>query len=164
MELWEIKRYENNIIQMNPIRPTGASGSINTISKQSVAIEQVSREIKVFTEEDHLTRKPDEVIDLYQQLKEEILNLGDNLSIRATKLYIAFTINKRNMVDVRLLKKGLKIWINAKRGELDDPAGLMRDVAGKGHWGNGDYEVQINDEEHIEYIIHLIKQVYEKNI
>lgn len=105
MELWEIKRYENDLLQMNPIRPNGASGSINTISNQSEAIEQVSREIKVFTEEDHLVRKPGEVIDLYQQLKEEILNVGDNISVKATKLYIAFTVHKRNMVDVLLLKR-----------------------------------------------------------
>lgn len=163
MELWEIKRYENDLLQMNPIRPNGASGSINTISNQSEAIEQVSREIKVFTEEDHLVRKPDEVIDLYQQLKEEILNVGDNISVKATKLYIAFTVHKRNMVDVLLLKKGLKIWINAKRGELDDPMDLFRDVANTGHWGNGDYEIQIDDEKHIEYIVDLVKQVYEKN-
>lgn len=163
MELWEIKRYENDLLQMNPIRPNGASGSINTISNQSEAIEQVSREIKVFTEEDHLVRKPGEVIDLYQQLKEEILNVGDNISVKATKLYIAFTVHKRNMVDVLLLKKGLKIWINAKRGELDDPMDLFRDVANTGHWGNGDYEIQIDDEKHIEYIVDLVKQVYEKN-
>ncbi|QHZ48344.1 DUF5655 domain-containing protein [Bacillus sp. NSP9.1] len=163
MELWEIKRYENDLIQMNPIRPNRTSGSINTISNQSEAIEQVSREIKVFTEEDHLIRKPDEVIDLYHQFKEDILNVGDNISVKATKLYIAFTVNKRNMVDVLLLKRGLKIWINTKKGELDDPAGLMRDVSETGHWGNGDYEVQISDEEHVEYIIGLIKQVYEKN-
>ncbi|WFA05994.1 DUF5655 domain-containing protein [Bacillus sp. HSf4] len=163
MELWEIKRYENDLIQMNPIRPNRTSGSINTISNQSEAIEQESREIKVFTEEDHLIRKPDEVIDLYHQFKEDILNVGDNISVKATKLYIAFTVNKRNMVEVLLLKRCLKIWINTKKGELDDPAGLMRDVSETGHWGNGDYEVQISDEEHVEYIIGLIKQVYEKN-
>lgn len=29
--------------------------------------------------------------------------------------------------------------------------------------GNGDYEIQIDDEKHIEYIVDLVKQVYEKN-
>ncbi|MDE1376339.1 DUF5655 domain-containing protein [Bacillus licheniformis] len=89
--------------------------------------------------------------------------MADNISVKATKLYIAFTVHKRNMVDVLLLKKGLKIWINAKRGELDDPMDLFRDVANTGHWGNGDYEIQIDDEKHIEYIVDLVKQVYEKN-
>lgn len=32
-----------------------------------------------------------------------------------------------------------------------------------GHWGNGDYEIFIKDDEHIEYIMGLIKQSYEKN-
>jgi predicted transport protein len=32
-----------------------------------------------------------------------------------------------------------------------------------GHWGNGDYEIQITEEENIEYIMTLVKQSYEKN-
>lgn len=49
------------------------------------------------------------------------------------------------------------------KGELDDPKKLARDVANIGHWGNGDYELQIRDDENIEYIMLLIKQSYRKN-
>ncbi len=34
-----------------------------------------------------------------------------------------------------------------------------------GHWGNGDYEIQVFDDGELEYIFSLIKQVYKiKNI
>jgi predicted transport protein len=29
-----------------------------------------------------------------------------------------------------------------------------------GHWGNGDYEIQISNDDEIEYIFSLIKQFY----
>ncbi|MGG0334922.1 DUF5655 domain-containing protein [Priestia megaterium] len=163
IELWEIKRYENGILHFDHIKPAQVSESINTISKQSETIEKVSKEIKVFTEEDHLANKPYDIVELYQLLKESILNVGDNISIKPTKLYIAFTKDQRNIADIHLLKKGLKLWINLKSDELNDPAGVARNVENIGHWGNGDYEIQITGEENIEYIMTLVKQSYEKN-
>lgn len=41
---------------------------------------------------------------------------------------------------------------------LDDPKKLMRDVSSIGHWGNGDYEVIVNDTKNLEYLMSLIKQ------
>jgi predicted transport protein len=52
----------------------------------------------------------------------------------------------------------MKIWINLDKGKLDDPKQLARDVSDVGHWGNGDYELQIKDDENLEYILSLIKQ------
>jgi site-specific DNA-methyltransferase (adenine-specific) len=34
----------------------------------------------------------------------------------------------------------------------------MKDVSETGHWGNGHYEVIINDTENLEYIMSLVKQ------
>ena len=57
-----------------------------------------------------------------------------------------------------LLKKGIKIFINLKKGQLDDPKGIMKDVSETGHWGNGDYELVVNSTTNLEYIMSLIKQ------
>ena len=76
--------------------------------------------------------------------------------------YIAF-LSKTNFVDMHIQKKSLKIWLNLKRGELDDPKNLARDVGNIGHWGNGDYELQVSDDKDIDYIVSLSKQSYRKN-
>lgn len=55
-------------------------------------------------------------------------------------------------------KKGLKLYINLSKGELDDPKNIMRDITGKGKWGNGDYDTIITDIDKLEYILSLIKQ------
>lgn len=159
IELWEVKRFDNDTLSLSQLKPAGATESIKTISNKNEDIAIVSDEIKVYTEEDHLQFATDEMKELYDTLKQAVLNMGD-ISLNPTKLYIGFTMNKKNIVDVHILKKSLKIWINLKKGEIDDPKGLARDVSSIGHWGNGDYEIQISDDEDLEYLMSLIKQSY----
>jgi predicted transport protein len=50
-----------------------------------------------------------------------------------------------------------------KKGTLNDPKNISRDVSTVGHWGNGDYEVIVNDSSNIGYVLSLIRQSYDKN-
>jgi predicted transport protein len=161
IELWEIKRYENGTISYEQIPKSGAKESIKTISKRDNAMERVAEEIKVYTEQEHLKKANDEIKELYERLKNAILNLGE-IEVKPKKHYLAF-VSRSNVVDVRVQKNTLKMWINLKKGELDDPKRLTRDVSGTGTLGNGDYELQITSDENLEYILSLIKQSVRKN-
>jgi|SRR3989338_6403371 len=162
IELWELRRYANEIISFAQIQPIGVAESIKTISKGSKTIESVSKEVKVYTEDDHLAGSSDEIIELYEKFKTSFIAISNDIKIKPTKWYIAF-LSKTNFVDIHVQKKALKIWLNMEQGELDDPKILARDVSNIGHWGNGDYELQVNDDENIDYIISLAKQSYKKN-
>lgn len=143
IELWECKRFENNIVVINPIKKSSSAPSISQVqSNTNSKISKVTKEVKVYTEENHLEGKCDEVQELYESFKTAILNLSPNIEVSATKLYIAFKKGK-NITDIQLQKKGLKLWINLSKGELDDPKNLASDVSGVGHWGNGDYELWV---------------------
>lgn len=98
------------------------------------------------------------MIELYEKFKNAILNLADDIEIKPQKLYIAFKKGK-NIADLCILKKTLKIFINSKLGQLDDPKKLTQDVSKIGHWGNGDYQIQVDSDKDLEYIMSLIKQV-----
>ena len=161
IELWEVKRYENQTVNYSQVRTSGAQESIKTISREDELVETVNKEIKVYTEKEHMEVASPEIIELYEQLKGLILNL-DSIEIKPTKKYVAF-VSGSNIVDIHIQKKSLKMWLNMFKGELDDPKELARDVANIGHWGNGDYELQIKDDENIDYIMSLIKQSYKKN-
>lgn len=65
--------------------------------------------------------KSDDVLELYESFKNAILSLSTDLEILPKKLYIAFKQGKNNIVSIHLQNKSLKIWINAKKGDLDDP-------------------------------------------
>lgn len=161
IELWEVKRFENNTVSYEQVQKAGTQESIKTISKADKIIENVAKEIKVYSEQEHLQNLNEEIKELYEKMKQAILNF-DNVEVKPKKKYIAF-VSGRNVVDIHPQRKALKIWINMPIGELDDPKGIARDVSSTGHWGNGDYELQIASDENFEYVLSLIKQSIKKN-
>ena len=162
IELWEISKYETNLVQYTRLKSHETSESIKKISKKSDVVEKVSEEVKVYTEEGFLASSSEEIKDLYQELKNQILSIDDNIEIVPKKKYIAFK-SQRNFVDIRPQKNQIKIWLNLTKGQLNDTSGIMRDVSNVGHWGNGDYELVFSSKDNLHYIMTLIKQSYEKN-
>ena len=81
---------------------------------------------------------------------------------KPVKKYIAF-IARTNFVDVHIQKEALKVWLNLKIGELDDPGKLARDVSKIGHWGNGEYELILKNDSDVRYFVSLAEQAYKKN-
>ena len=157
IELWEVKQYDDNLITIHNIKKTQSAESIKPISQQNQAFKKVAEEIKVYSEEDNLATASEEIVELYERFKSAILNLADGIEVKPQKFYIAFKKDK-NIVDLQIQKNSIKIFINKKKGTLDDPKKLMRDVSEIGHWGNGDYQVQVSNDENLEYIMSLVKQ------
>ena len=162
IELWEISKYTNNTILFNQLKSPDTSESINTVSSKSDVVKQVSEEVKVITEEHHFKFTSDEITELYHEVKNRILNLSDNIEIKPFTVTIAFKIED-HIIDIALQKSQLKVWLNMKKGELDDPRGIARDVSDKGHWGIGDYEISLKPDDDLDYLMTLIKQSYKKN-
>ncbi|WP_304343342.1 DUF5655 domain-containing protein [Chryseobacterium koreense] len=163
IELWEIKQFENDVVVINPIKKSKSAPSLKQIQKDdSSDISKVIQQTKVYTEEEHLQGKPDETAELYETFKNAVLNLGSDLDIKPKKQEIGFTAKGKIFADVCILKNSLKFWINLKRGQLDDPKKLARDVSSIGHWGNGDYEIIVSDTANLEYVMSLIKQAINK--
>lgn len=162
IELWEVKRYDNNIISINQIKKSHSAESIKPLTLQNQELKRVTDEIIVYTEDEHIAKADEEIADLYGKFRNAILNLSDGIELKPTKLYIAFKMDG-NIVDIEIQKKALKIFINATWGTIDDSKGLARDVSNVGHYGNGDYQIQITNDNDLEYIMSLIKQVVKKD-
>jgi predicted transport protein len=158
IELWEVKQFENNIISINSIKKSSSAQSIKPLLENSEKLKEVKENIKVYTEEDHFKNASDSTVELYEKFKMSIINLADNIEILPQKYYIAFKKGS-NISDVEIQKKSLKIFINTKIGMLDDPKGLAKDVSNIGHRGNGDFQIQIENDNDLEYIMSLIKQI-----
>ncbi len=162
IELWEITKYDNSTIHLTQLKAPETNASIEEVSPKNEIIRKVSHEVKLYGEDHHLDGKPDEIKHLYSELKERILNLGENIEIRPRKCYVGFIANT-NFVDINLAKKQLWLWLNLKKDELDDPKKIAEDCSSRGHWGNGDYEIGFKPGDDIEYLITLIRQSYQKN-
>lgn len=160
IELWEIKRYQDGIVSVNPLLKTKSAPSIKQVQMvESEDIKKIAKEIQQYDEDFHLDDKSDDIKELYERFRDAILNLAPDLEINAKKLYIAFKKSKRNIVYIEVQKKILRLTLNAKIGSLDDPKTLLRDVSTIGHWGVGDYQTDVSDTENLEYILSLIKQL-----
>lgn len=157
IELIQITRYENDVIELDRIKK---ESNIKLETNDNL-IGKVNKQIVVYSEDDHLSKTSDEIKELYYKFRNMIIEWG-NVTVEAKKLYIAFK-GSNNITDVVIQNKQLKIFVNLKSNELDDPKGIARDITNVGHWGNGDYEILLNRNSDFEYIMSLIKQSWKKN-
>jgi len=162
IELWEIKQFENDLIAINQIKKSISAESIKPITLQNQALKNITTQIKVYNEKEHIDKASDLTAELYEKFKAAILNLTDGIEVKPQKHYIAYKKGK-NVIDITILKKSLKLYLNTKLGQLDDPKKLAQDVSNIGHWGNGDYQIQVEDDKDLEYIMSLVKQIIIKD-
>ncbi len=159
VDLVKVTRYEDDIIEIDFIKKT------SNVKVQDINMEpskkEVDKEVVVYTEEDHLDKVSDKVKHLYEEVKNRILEL-DDIDVEVKKLYIAFKGSK-NITDIELHKNKLKIYINMKKGTLNDPLNITEDISKIGSWGNGDYRIIVDNEDDIDNIIPLIKQSLKVN-
>ncbi|RCR65576.1 DUF5655 domain-containing protein [Larkinella punicea] len=163
IELWEVKKFENDTISFEQLQKASAKESIKTISRSDDTVEAVSKEVKVYTEQDHLQKVDSETRELFENVKDRLLNMDDNITVHPKKQTIGFKVDNNIFCDVVLQGKGLKIYLNLKIGDLQDQKNVTRDVSNVGHWGNGAYEIKLTDLEDIDYILSLLKQSVRKN-
>lgn len=163
-ELWEFKFYENNLLGLVQHKTSSdVSISSTIIGEEGNIVSSVSKEIKLYKEEDHLNhpKVTETTKQIYLDLKEKILNIGGDIEIIPRKLYIGFK-RKSNFISIYIGKNELWCWINMKKGELDDPKAICRDVSKIGHYATGDYDLTIKQDTDLNYIMFLINQSYKK--
>ena len=165
IELWEVNKYEDNIIEYLNVNLNASKISIKE-TKLIKSENDVLKEVKTYTEEDHLSYASDEIKEFYLKLKERILELDTNVEIKPTKFYIAFK-KIRNIISIEIQKYQMKVNINFKNGKIKDPKKMTRDVSNIGTLGSGHYEVLLKKEndnfEDREYLMELIKQSLKVN-
>ena len=98
---------------------------------------------------------------LFEKLRKEILSLDSEITEEFLKLYVAYKL-ETNIVCIIPQKDKLKLYLNIRFNELDDPKKKCRDVSQTGHWATGDVELLLSSEEEIAYVISLVQQTIEK--
>jgi predicted transport protein len=99
---------------------------------------------------------------LFEQLRKRILSLDPSVREEYKKLYIAYKTST-NFVDVVPQAKQLRLSLNVKFSEINDPKGLCKDISGLGRWGNGDVEIKLASSEQLNDVMYLIRQAFEKH-
>lgn len=164
IELWEVKMFNNSTILYNQLTSSTSSDSVKTIAKNKI-IQNVAKEVTVFTVEDHMAKLDEDTKNIFSDLRERILNLGADVTEVPRKLYIAYKTST-NFADIVFYGGQIRVTLNLKSGELNDPRNLAIDFTKpkKGHWGNGDYEISVHSLDDILYAMDLIEQAYRKSL
>jgi len=163
-ELWKVSKYSNDTVLFDKVNNTNTSASIKQVTDSDKNKQKVNKEIKKYTEEDTLKGKSDDIVSLYDNLKEYILSQYDDIEIVHLKYYLVFKVNNKIVASLSVLKKSLKTWINLKEGNISDPDNKIRNVSNIGHHGVGDYEFSINSDADFYYFNKLFKQSYDEKL
>lgn len=97
--------------------------------------------------------------ELFDLMDQQIAGIDERIRRGVKKQYIAYSLDA-NIVCVIPQKRAMKLYLNVPPALLDDPAGLVKDVTGRGHWGTGDSMVWIRKEMDIDAVMPLVRQSY----
>lgn len=97
---------------------------------------------------------------LYESLDKRIMNLSPAVKKEYKKLYVAYKLDT-NFVDIVFQKQRLRISINMKFSEINDPNGICKDITGIGRWGNGDVELFMEHQDELDQIMEIVKQSFD---
>ena len=97
---------------------------------------------------------------VFEAFRKAVLALDPCVSEEFLKLYVAYKA-ETNFVDVVPQSKQLRLSLNMRFADVNDPKKRCKDVTGLGRWGNGDVEVRLSTLEELPYVIGLVRQSLE---
>lgn len=97
---------------------------------------------------------------LFESLDKCIMSLSPAVKKEYKKLYVAYKLDT-NFVDIVFQKQRLRISINMKFSEINDPNGICKDITGLGRWGNGDVELFMEHQDELDQIMEIVKQSFD---
>lgn len=163
IELWEIKFYDDNLIEYKEIEPLEISEKIETITG-SKFIKEVTKEIKTYDLDTHLKRGSEKTRKIFHLLREKIFDLGE-VTEKYLQFYVGYHIGDRkfNFAVVHFYKEKLEVFILLPKDKLDDPKRWARTVPRSWGWAKNLKLFTIKSEKDISYAMELIRQSYEFN-
>lgn len=110
----------------------------------------------------YLAKADQALTDLFEQLKAELLALGDDVQMKTLKYYFAFK-RIRNFACVEVHPQGgfLYAYLKVNPDEVKLEEGFSKDARSVGHFGTGDLEITIRDADDLARAKPLILKSYE---
>ena len=174
-ELWEISKYQNNLVSLNQIQTT-SNESINTITTpNSEKIKTVNKEIIDYDEQFHLKNFNKDLISNWEKFKELMLG-EENVNIKISSRYISFTLGntRKTIAYFNTRTEGFKVhiirgFIREDGSEtknfltLDDPKKMAKEITWK-YLNDSQlaYEIFFNKSTDSDYLLFLMKQQIKK--
>lgn len=176
-ELWEVKKYSNKTVSLNPII-SNSKESIENISKTGNSIiKTVNEEVKVITIDDLTINSVQKVKDIWEKVQMQITGTDfDETRFNFNKSYMRFSRLDNSVISyfgfrknsLRVTIIGGTVYDSGKRTsknyfELDDYKKMSKKMIKKykdGITTQVEYKINIDNEKDVDYVVSLLKQKY----
>lgn len=156
ISLIRYKKFGNELLMFEQVNENVTAA----IPDNNIAPAAKQAKDKTFAEQ-YRNAKP-EIKAMYDDLRNYILSLGDDISENSLKHYTAFKKIK-NFVCAEVLSSKLLLHLRLDVGSVDYEEGFTRDTSKIGHWATGDVEVVIHNSADFEKAKQLIDRAYNEN-
>ena len=112
------------------------------------------------TVQDHLENRPEKIQNLFRDLQERILELGDDVIEGASKSYISYR-TENIFAYIFVQKKAIKIQLTIPQDDLNDTEGISVDVSSKSGHRYVKTEIKLKELNESEYVFSLIERCYQ---
>jgi predicted transport protein len=159
IELYQYKHYSDGLLLLDLVNATTAQNVQYSVDNTPTTNNRTNR---TKTVSEYLEQASTELTDRFEALKAYMMALGDDVQMKVLKHYIAFKRIK-NFACVEIHPQTAKILlylkVNPKKVTLEK--GFSRDVSNIGHYGTGDLEITIRNDEDLERAKRFINMSYD---
>lgn len=161
IELYQYKHYADGLLLLDLVNATTAQ-TVHISDEVISTTTGTSRNPRGKTVSHYLEQANTELTDRYESLKTYMLALGDDVQTKILKHYIAYKrIKNFACVEVHPQSGKISIYLKVKPDTITLEQGFTRDVSNIGHYGTGDLEVTISNDEDIEKAKRFIEMAYD---
>jgi predicted transport protein len=130
-----------------------------------VNVEEESGSVKISSQKTHVEKvaqASETLRNIYDNVCDFIESLGDDISKNQLKLYLAYK-KVQNFACIEIYNKKiiLNLKLNPDKVQLEE--GFTRDMTNVGHYGTGDLQVSISNDNDFEKAKPLIERAYNEN-
>ena len=143
IDLIRYRIYENNYLLFELVNAFGADSlkgnAVNTRKAEHMINKPTTKTVS-----DKLSDATDEIQNLYKELDDYLLSLGDDVQKKTLMHYIAYR-RLKNFASVEIHKNEIMIFVKVDADTITTEKGFTRDVRNIGHFGTGQLEITIKN-------------------
>jgi len=158
---FELYRYDlcGDIFLIEPVEIPKSDVSITSILKTKEA-EQVTRQIKIYTLDDHFKKASNKTRILFEKLQKMIKSLDERIQEKPVSWYIGYKVRWFNFATVSIYRDKLLVHVRKTKLERDKDKKFKK-IPASYEWGKTPvWKCDIFNEEDLDYTFEIIKESY----
>lgn len=162
ISLIRYRRFGDELLLLERLTEAFADPKKPSSAPAQVASLMAGRPVKYKTNSEYLEDAAQPLKDLYDDVRNHLLGLGEDVSEKTLQFYVAFRrIKNFACVEVKPQLGLVRLYLKVDPDTVDLVEGFTRDVRKVGHFGTGDLEVTVSNGADFEKAKPLILTSYE---